>query len=104
MAEFRFSRGAEADLLNIGAYTLRTWGEDQTIRYIDDLEACCQMLADNPTLGRACDEVRPGLRRMECGQHVVFYREDAEGILVSRILHQRMLPERHAIDDRDAGP
>ena len=78
MAEFRFSRGAEADLLSIGAYTLRTWGEDQTIRYIDDLEACCQTLADNPTLGRACDEVRPGLRRMECGQHVVFYREDAE--------------------------
>jgi toxin ParE1/3/4 len=104
MAEFRFSRVAEADLLSIGAYTLRTWGEDQTIRYIDDLEACCQTLADNPTLGRACDEVRPGLRRMECGQHVVFYREDAEGILVSRILHQRMLPERHAIDDRDAGP
>jgi toxin ParE1/3/4 len=104
MAEFRFSRVAEADLLSIGAYTLRTWGEDQTIRYIDDLEACCQTLADNPTLGRACDEVRPGLRRMECGQHVVFYREDAEGILVSRILHQRMLPERHAIDDRDARP
>jgi toxin ParE1/3/4 len=104
MAEFRFSRVAEADLLSIGAYTLRTWGEDQTIRYIDDLEACCQTLADNPTLGRACDEVRPGLRRMECGQHVVFYREDAEGILVSRILHQRMLPERHAIDDRDVGP
>jgi plasmid stabilization system protein ParE len=41
---------------------------------------------------------------MECGRHVVFYREDAGGILVSRILHQRMLPERHAIDDRDAGP
>ena len=104
MAEFRFSRVAEADLLSIGAYTLRTWGEDQAIRYIDDLEACCQMLADNPTLGRACDEVRPGLRRMECGQHVVFYREEEKGILVSRILHQRMLPERHAIDDRDAGP
>jgi toxin ParE1/3/4 len=104
VAAFRFSRRAEADLLLIGAYTLRTWGEDQTIRYIDDLEACCQMLADNPTLGRACDDVRPGLRRMECGRHVVFYREDPGGILVSRILHQRMLPERHAIDDRDPGP
>ena len=99
MAAFRFTRRAEADLLSIGAYTLRTWGEDQTIRYLDDLEACCQMLADNPTLGRVCDEVRPGLRRMERGRHVVFYREDAGGILVSRILHQRMLPERHAIDD-----
>ena len=46
MAVFRFSRRAEADLLSISAYTLRTWGEDQTIRYLDDLEACCQMLAD----------------------------------------------------------
>jgi toxin ParE1/3/4 len=99
VAAFRFTRRAEADLLSIGAYTLRTWGEDQTIRYLDDLEACCQMLADNPTLGRVCDDVRPGLRRMERGRHVVFYREDAGGILVSRILHQRMLPERHAIDD-----
>jgi toxin ParE1/3/4 len=56
---FRFSHRAEADLLSIGAHTLRTWGADQAIRYIDDLEECCQMLADNPALGRACDDVRP---------------------------------------------
>jgi toxin ParE1/3/4 len=104
VATFRFSRRAEADLLSIGAYTLRTWGEDQATRYIDDLQACCEALADNPRLGRACDDVRPGLRRMERGRHVVFYREDAEGLLVSRILHQRMLPERQAIDDEDDGP
>lgn len=103
MAEFRFSRRAEADLLSIGAYTLRTWGAEQTIRYINDLEACCSMLADNPKLGRQCDDVRPGLRRMERGRHVVFYREDSGGILISRILHQRMLPERHGIDNDD-GP
>jgi toxin ParE1/3/4 len=59
------------------------------------------MLAGNPALGRSCDYVRPDLRRMECGRHVVFYREDAGGILVSRILHQGMLPGRHAIDDDD---
>jgi toxin ParE1/3/4 len=100
---FRYSRRAEADLLSIARYTLRTWGEEQTTRYIDDLEACCQMLADNPMLGRACDRIRQGLRRMERGQHVVFYREDARGILVSRILHLRMLPERQSIDEDD-GP
>jgi hypothetical protein len=32
---------------------------------------------------------------------VVFYRQERGGILVSRILHERMLPERHAIDDRE---
>ena len=33
------------------------------------------MLGDNPMLGRTCDHIRPGLRRMERGQHVVLYGE-----------------------------
>ena len=93
MRKFRLSRLAEADLMDIGAYSLNKWGEDQTIRYIDALEACCQQLADNPRLGRACDRIRPGLRRKEHGRHVIFYRLELKGISVSRILHQRMLPE-----------
>ena len=101
MAVFRFSRRAEADLTNIGLYTLRTWGEDQAVRYIAELEACCQMLADNPALGRTCDNVRLGLRRMEQGKHVVFYRTESGGILVSRILHQHMLPESQDIDKEE---
>ncbi len=101
MTTFRFSRRAEADLLSIGVYTLHTWGEAQVIRYIGDLEACCQTLADNPKLGRSCDHIRPGLRRMEQGKHVIFYRQKPGGILISRILHQRMLPEKHTIGDQD---
>jgi len=85
--------------MDIGAYTLKVWGEDQALRYIDGLETCCQQLAVNPTLGRRCDHIQPGLRRMEHARHVVFYRIEAGGILVSRILHQRMLPERRSIDE-----
>ena len=92
MAQVRLSRRAEGVLLSIGRHTLETWGEDQAIRYLDDLEACCRMLAENPAAGRACNDVRPGLLRLECGRHVVFYRQALEGIVVSRILHQRMLP------------
>jgi toxin ParE1/3/4 len=99
VAVFRFSRRAEADLLGIAKYTLRTWGKAQTARYIGDLEVFCQTLADNPALGRPCDDVRPGLRRMEYGKHVVFYRQDRSGILISRILHQSMLPEKHDTGD-----
>ena len=102
MAAFRFSRRAEADLYDIGVYTIRTWGEAQAQRYLAQLENGCQLLADNPSLGRFCDEVRPGLRRMEQGKHVVFYRQEPRGILISRILHQRMLPEHQPIDDQDA--
>jgi len=104
VAKFRFSRRAEADLLSIGDYTLEKWGKAQAARYIGELEDCCQTLADNPALGRACDDVRPGLRRHEHGKHVLFYRQERDGILTSRILHQRMLPRGHAIDDQDDEP
>ena len=99
MAAFRFSRRAEADLLDIGDYTLRTWGKAQAARYLGELEVCCQTLADNPVLGRPCDDIRPGLRRLERGKHVVFYRQEPTGILISRILHQGMLPDRHDTGD-----
>jgi toxin ParE1/3/4 len=101
VARVRFSRHAETDLLGIVAYSVRTWGEDQALRYVDGLEAFCRMLADNPSLGRRWDDVRRGLRRMESGQHVLLYRQEAGGILVSRILHGRMLPNRYAMDDED---
>lgn len=99
MATYRLSHLAEADLLEIASYTLSTWGQDQAVRYIDALEACCRQLMNQPEVGRACDHIRHGLRRMEHGRHVVFYRIEAQGILISRILHQRMLPERQSIDE-----
>ncbi|HMD15345.1 MAG TPA: type II toxin-antitoxin system RelE/ParE family toxin [Terriglobales bacterium] len=104
MRKFRFSRRAETDLLSIADYTLRKWGKAQAARYLGELEACCQTLAGNPALGRVCDDVRPGFRRHEHGRHVLFYREERDGILISRILPQRMLPEKHAIDDQDDEP
>ena len=93
MEALRFSRRAEKDLLEIASYTLRTWGKAQATLYLNDLENCCEMLADNPALGRRCDRIRPGLRRLEHGRHVIFYRQARGGILVSRILHERMLPK-----------
>ncbi|HME09111.1 MAG TPA: type II toxin-antitoxin system RelE/ParE family toxin [Bryobacteraceae bacterium] len=101
MAQFRLSRAAELDLFDIGTHTLRTWGVDQIIRYLDDLEACCQGLPDSPELGRPCDHIRPGLRRMEQGKHVVFFRPEPGGVLVSRTLNERMLPERQGVSEED---
>ncbi len=102
MASFYLSRLAEVDLLNIGDYTLRAWGVDQAIRYLDALSACCERLAANPAMGRPCDAVRPGLRRIEHAKHFLFYRTQSGGILVSRILHERMLPERQDFEDEDS--
>jgi plasmid stabilization system protein ParE len=38
---------------------------------------------------------------MEQGKHVIFYRQQDAEVLISRILHQRMLPGEQAIDDTE---
>jgi plasmid stabilization system protein ParE len=53
VSTFLLSLRAETDLLAIATHTLRTWGDEQVIRYINDLENCCRMLARNPNIGPA---------------------------------------------------
>jgi plasmid stabilization system protein ParE len=38
---------------------------------------------------------------MEQGKHVIFYRDEPTGILVCRILQQRMIPETQDLDADD---
>ena len=100
MAFLRYSIRADADLLDVAIYTLVTWSGEQAERYMRELEDCCRLLADNPKIGRECDHISRGLRRIESGKHVVFYRilPDA-GIWISRVLHQGMSPGNHDFED-----
>jgi toxin ParE1/3/4 len=74
-------------------------GPTQADRYLTEIAESCHRLAQNPSLGRACDEIRPGLRRSEQGKHVIFYRPHREGIIVSRVFHRSMLAARHTMDE-----
>ncbi|MGA7887239.1 MAG: type II toxin-antitoxin system RelE/ParE family toxin [Acidobacteriaceae bacterium] len=97
MPDIRLSRLALADLRSIAEYTAHNWNVEQAEYYLDRLQKFLNLLAANPSLGRACNDIRKGYRRMEHERHVVFYRarEFGEGIDVIRILHERMLPTKH---------
>ena len=97
MATFQFTRRAESDVIGISDYTFLTWGAAQAARYSSELEICFQYLADNPSLGRLCEDLYPGMHRFEHKMHVVFYLERGRGILSARILHQGMLPGKHPL-------
>ncbi len=92
MPQFQLSAEAEVDIDQIAAYTTSTWGWRQTDQYLAKLEDGFDLLARNPSIGRSCNSLRAGLRRFEIGSHVVFYLPEADGVLVVRVLHQRMLP------------
>lgn len=98
-ARVQYAASAEADLVDIGEYTLQTWSEAQTTRYLSAIAKCCERLAENPMLGRACDEISPGLRRMRESHHEIFYRRHGAGIRVVRILHTSMLPNGRLGED-----
>ena len=98
MASVRLSVRAKADLKSIAEYTVHVWGGPQTVQYIAAIQSHCQQLADLTLPGRSCARLSPGLLRSEYLKHVVFYRPHGDGILISRILHQSMLPERHTLE------
>jgi toxin ParE1/3/4 len=49
-------------------------------------DKCCP-LASFPRMGRARDELYPGLRSLVVGNYLVFYRVTATAVEILRILH-----------------
>jgi|ERR1019366_3849761 toxin ParE1/3/4 len=99
MAEVRYSLLAEDDIDGITGYTVRKWSLAQADRYVGALEAFCERLAVDSSLARACNDIRPGLLRLEYERHVVFFRVREYGVRVVRILHERQLPQKHSFED-----
>jgi toxin ParE1/3/4 len=86
---------AQADIEDIWNYTAVNWGSRQAELYVRQLQSSIEAIAQDPALGRSCDEIRPGYRKFPAGTHVLFYRVKRRGIDVVRILHARMDFNRH---------
>jgi toxin ParE1/3/4 len=74
---------------------LRQWGLAQAEKYILGLHETFQMLVEFPDLGRDASDIRPGYRKIETASHSIFYRKTGDGVLIVRVLHQRMDFGRH---------
>jgi toxin ParE1/3/4 len=94
MMRCRLSPRAQRDLEAIWEYSAASWGADRAEAYLRQIQATCELLADDPRLGRACDEIRPGYRKIPAGSHVLFYREAGGAVELVRILHHSMDFER----------
>jgi len=99
MRGFDLSRRARDDLVDIGLFGAERWGDERSERYVADLYQVFHRLVEGHAFARRCDRIRPGLWRIEHASHVVFFRRQATGLLICRVLHKRQLPELHPIDD-----
>lgn len=97
MSRYVLSPAAQSDLDQIWDYTCERWSEDQAETYVREIQRAIELLADNPLIGRSCNEVRAGYRRHAAGSHTLYYRVSAGEDLVDvvRILHKHMDVERY---------
>ena len=87
VGSYQLTGRADADLLDVFVYGLMEFGAAQAERYQGILEHAFQLLADNPRMGRSAEAIRAGVRRHECGSHVILYEEASGGVLILAIVH-----------------
>ena len=54
-----------------------------------------QMLADNPDVGRSCDEIFPNSFYFPVGKHTAYFTKEDGFILVVAVLAQSQRPQNH---------
>ena len=77
---------AEADILEIWDY-IADDNPAAADRWVDHLDGQFRLLATQPKMGRARDELAPSVRSFPFGRYVVFYVPIDDGIDVVRVLH-----------------
>jgi len=81
----RFFPAARADLHEIWDYIAED-AIEAAARFVALVEGKCALLAGSPDIGRARDELAPGLRSFPVGKYVIFYRRAKGGLEIVRVL------------------
>ncbi|MBF9002960.1 type II toxin-antitoxin system RelE/ParE family toxin [Vibrio nitrifigilis] len=91
MKPLQLTNKAKSDLKDIALFTSRRWGKEQRNVYLKQFDESFWLLAENPDIGKTCDDIREGYRKFPQGSHVIFYQQiGSQNILIIRILHKSM--------------
>ena len=75
---------AESDLKSIYQNTFQNFGETQADKYLLELNAVFELLADYPNLGRA---YKGRTLQFVHGKHIILYRQESGSVVIGRIVH-----------------
>lgn len=91
MANFSLTEKAKNDLKDIARFTQKRWGREQRNKYLTLLDRSYHQLAENPSIGRDCSEIKAGYKKFPTGSHVIYYRSKSTSLIeVVRVLHESM--------------
>lgn len=88
MSRVLFTRAARDDLIDIWAHVA---ADDPAAadRVLDRLEEAASNLSENPEMGPARDDIRPGLRYLVSGSCLLLYRIIGDDVEIVRAVHGR---------------
>ncbi len=80
MRNYRLSKEAEIDLLEIAIHGYREFGIVQSDKYRDKLKKQFSIIGSSPLHYSAVDHIRAGYRRSVCGVHSIYYKIGDDGM------------------------
>lgn len=93
--KYKLSKLAQAHLLKIRNHTVNHFSQRQWLNYKNTLLTGFQMLADNPEVGRRCENIYPKGFYFPVGKHTAYFTKEDGFILVVAVLSQSQLPQNH---------
>ncbi len=95
MLSYKFTQSARADLLNIRKYTLKTWGKEQSTKYLQELNKTLLILSDSPSIGTQRTDISLTTFSFPYASHIIYYTVDKKTLVIFAVLHKNMVPEKH---------
>ncbi|MUK77868.1 type II toxin-antitoxin system RelE/ParE family toxin [Aliivibrio fischeri] len=94
-SKYKLSTLAQAHLHKIKNYTVTNFSQMQWNNYKDMLLNGFQMLADNPNVGKSCNDLYENGFYFPVGKHTAYFTKEDDFILVVAVLSQTQLPQNH---------
>ena len=88
MTKVRIAERADRELVEIYEFGRVTFGPQQAVKYLLELDHVFGLLGDNPRMGRLAANIGPNVRRHEHKSHVILYIEEPDGILIAAVLYK----------------
>ena len=86
MSRYRVVPAARQDIKSICRY-IAADNPRAGVRFRDDLSAKFRLLASQPLLGEARDDLAPGVRLLTAGNYAILYRPTTTGVEIVQVVH-----------------
>ena len=90
------TKEAKADMANIRMFTRQNWGEEQSIRYLNEINDKIVLLSQMPALGiDHSKEYGYDVHSCFVASHAIYYQYDESTLVIRAVLHQSRIPKTH---------